>query len=198
MCRRLFGVLPDQVSSSAGGGLSHGVEFIPGDAERFFSLDPVEIRERTALNMLDNSLICLAHRVSAEVGKASLHHSLVFFWSSLHTIIGYKLGKIRTGDDDRKAAVSTECRLAHRIGTIKIGRLAVLLKRDGNESPGPHKLISRLRDRLLSGQQNSENQHRRGENRRNDAIHVAPFDWGDIAWRSGLSAYQNASKISQF
>jgi hypothetical protein len=157
-CRRLFGALPDQVSSSAGGGLSRDVEFITGDAERFFSLDPVEIRERTALNLLGNSLICLAHRVSPEVGKASLHHSFVFFWSSLHAIIGYKFGKIRTGEDGRKAAVRTERLLAHRIGTVIIGRLAVLLKRDGNKRPGPHKLVSRLRDRLLSGQKNSENQ----------------------------------------
>jgi hypothetical protein len=35
-----------------------------------FSIDPVPIRERTALNVAGNSPICLAHRVRVEVGAS--------------------------------------------------------------------------------------------------------------------------------
>ena len=52
-CVRLFGSLPDGVSGSRTGGRrrdNRDVEFIPGDVERIFSLGPVPIRERTALD----------------------------------------------------------------------------------------------------------------------------------------------------
>jgi hypothetical protein len=57
-----------------------------------------------------------------------------------------------------KRPLGVEHHLALRIGTKIIGLLAVLLKRDGSERPRPHKLLGRLRDRLLSGQKNYENQ----------------------------------------
>jgi hypothetical protein len=94
-----------------------------------------------------NVLICLAHRVRTEVGNAPLHDGLVFFWSSCLAIVGCEFRKIRPSDDERHAAVSIVRLLALRIGTIKIGLLAVLLKRDGNERPRSHKLLRRLRDR---------------------------------------------------
>jgi|SRR5208282_1747454 len=144
---RLLGALPNQVSGSRTGGRSRirRAEFIPGDVERCFSIDPIPIREGTAYNVGGNSLICLAHRVRAEVGKAPLNDGLVFFWSSRLAIVGCEFGKIRTGDDDQNVAVSLVRLLTLRIGTIKIGLLAVLLKRDGNERPRPHKLLGRLR-----------------------------------------------------
>jgi hypothetical protein len=48
--------------------------------------------------------------------------------------------------------------LALRIGTPIIGLLSVLLKCAGNENPRPHKLLGRLRDRLLIWQNKSKNQ----------------------------------------
>jgi hypothetical protein len=49
--------------------------------------------------------------------------------------------------------------LALRIGTIEIGLLAGLLKRDRNERPRSHEIFGRgLRVRLLTRQKNSENQ----------------------------------------
>jgi hypothetical protein len=57
------------------------------------------------------------------------------------------------------AAASLPRRLALRIGTIKIGLLAGLLKRDRNERPRSHEIFGRgLRVRLLTRQKNSENQ----------------------------------------
>jgi hypothetical protein len=143
---QLFGALPDQVSGSrtdAGQRPRNnlGPEFVAGNAERSFSIDPVPIRERTALNVGGDDLVCLAHRVRAEVGNAPLHDGLVFLWSSRHAIVGCEFGKIRTGDDDRKMTVGIERLLALRIGTIKIRFLAVLLKRDGNQRPRPHKPV---------------------------------------------------------
>ena len=68
---RLFGALPDKLSSCRTGGSrreTREVEFIAGNAERSFSLGPVPIRERTALNVPGDYLVCLAHRVGAELG----------------------------------------------------------------------------------------------------------------------------------
>jgi hypothetical protein len=76
----LLGTLPDRVNGSRIDGRRRA-KFVPGDVERCFPLDSVPIRERTALNVGGNSLICLAHRVGAEVGKAPLHDGLIFFWS---------------------------------------------------------------------------------------------------------------------
>src|SRR5262249_48127205 len=92
------GALPDQVSGSctdAGGGFgdNRGTEFVSRDLERYLSIDPVPIRERTALSVVGDNLICLAHRVGAEVGKAPLHDGLVFLWSSRHAIVGCEFGR---------------------------------------------------------------------------------------------------------
>jgi hypothetical protein len=101
----------------------------------------------------------LAHRVRTEEGNAPVHDGLVFFWSSCLAIVELQFGKIRPDDDFRNAAVSLPRRLALRIGTIKIGLLAVLLKRDRNERPRSHEIFGRgLRGRLLTRQKNSENQ----------------------------------------
>ena len=109
--------------------------------------------------MASNNFICLAHRVRAEVGKAPLRGCLVFFWSSCLAIVELEFGKIRPDDDSRNAAASLPRRLALRIGTIKIGLLAGLLKRDRNERPRSHEIFGRgLRVRLLTRQKNSENQ----------------------------------------
>ena len=157
---RLLGALPDQVRGSRTGGRSRirPAEFVPGKFEKSFVIDSLPVRERTALNVEGNGLICLAHRVRTEVGNAPLHDGLVFFRGSCLAIVGGEFGKIRTGDDYRKVTVRIEDRLALRIGTVHIGLLAVLLKRDGNERPRSHEVLGRLRDRLLSGQKNSENQ----------------------------------------
>ena len=117
-------------------------EFIAGNAEGTFSIHPVPIRERTALNVPGDYLVCLAHRVGAELGKTPLHDRLVFLCSSRHAIVGREFGKIRTGEDLRKMAVSVVGQLAPRIGTIKIGLFVVLLKRDGNERPRSHKILN--------------------------------------------------------
>jgi hypothetical protein len=69
---RLFGALPDQVSSSrTGGRLSENrdVRFISGDAERFFSLGPVKIRERTTLDV--------AGRVMEKMGATSVAELMI-------------------------------------------------------------------------------------------------------------------------
>ena len=83
-------------------------EFVPGDVERSFSIGPVPIREGTALNVGGNSLICLTHRIRAEISKAPLHDGFVFFCSSCLAIVGCEFGKIRAGDDNAKASVSNE------------------------------------------------------------------------------------------
>ena len=103
-------------------------------------------------------MICLAYRVRAEVGKAPLRGCLVFFWSSSLAIVGREFRNVRANKHYGKAAIWFENCLALRIGTKIIGLLAVLLSRDGNECPRPHKILGRLRDRLLSGQKNCENQ----------------------------------------
>lgn len=59
---RLFGALPDQVSSSrtdASGrpGNDGSSEFIPGNGESRFSIYSVPIRESTTLNVTGNGLI---------------------------------------------------------------------------------------------------------------------------------------------
>jgi hypothetical protein len=100
-----------------------------GDVERIFSLGPVPIRERTALNVPGIGLICLAHRVGTEEGNAPLHDRLVFFWSSCLAIVGCEFRKIRPSNDFRKAAGRVERQLTLRVWTIEIGLLAVLLPR---------------------------------------------------------------------
>src|SRR6516164_1762112 len=91
-------------------------------------------------------------------GASPGNNRVVFLCSSRHTIVGCEFGKIRTGEDLRKMAVSIVGQLAPRIVTIKIGRLTVLLQRDRDERPRPDKVLGRLRYRLLPGQKNSENQ----------------------------------------
>jgi hypothetical protein len=151
---RLFGTLPDYVSLSRTDASGRprddgGAEFIAGNGESCFSVGSVPIRERTALNVGGNSLICIAHRVRTEVGKASMHDGLVFLRTSCLSIIGCEFGKIRPGDDDRNMAVRVIHYLSLWIGTIKIGLLAVLLKRDGNERPCSHEVLGRrLRGRI--------------------------------------------------
>ena len=116
MYRYLLGALPDRVSGSRTGGRrrENGAEFVPGDVKRIFSLDPVPIRERTALNVLGIRLIRLAYRVGTEEGKAPLHNCLVFFWSSCLAIVGCEFRKIRPGNDFRKAAARVVRPLALR------------------------------------------------------------------------------------
>ena len=158
---RLLGALPDRVRGSRTGGRSRirPAEFVPGKFEKSLVIDSLPVWIRSALNVERNGLICLTHRVRAEVGNAPLYDLRVFFWSSQLATIGREFGKSRAGDDYRKAAVRVEDRLALRIGTIKIGLLAVLLNRDGNERPCSHEVLGRrLRDRLLYGQKNTENQ----------------------------------------
>ncbi|MGA8659358.1 MAG: hypothetical protein WB586_24800 [Chthoniobacterales bacterium] len=93
---------------------------------------------------MDGHGLCrLVDRVRAEVGKASLHDGLVFFWSSCLAIVGYEFRKIRPGDDERYAAARVEHHLALWIGTIKIGLFAVLLKRDGNQRPRSYEVFGR-------------------------------------------------------
>jgi len=108
---------------------------------------------------VDGHGLCrLVDRVRAEVGKASLHDGLVFFWSSCLAIVGCEFRKIRPGDDERYAAVRVEHRFALWIGTIEIGLLAVPLKRDGNERPRSYEVFGRRLRGYLLGQKNSENQ----------------------------------------
>ena len=76
---RLFGSFEDIQSGSRSERRSWStpLQFVARDSEGTFLIDPVPIRERTALNMDANSVICLANRVRAEKGKASLHDGLV-------------------------------------------------------------------------------------------------------------------------
>ena len=107
---RLLGALPDQVSGSRTGGRSRirPAEFVPGKFEKSFVIDSVPVRERTALNVEGNGLICLAHRVRTEVGNASLHDGLVFLRGSCLSIIGSEFGEIRPGDDERNMTVRVD------------------------------------------------------------------------------------------
>jgi hypothetical protein len=61
--------------------MTHHVQFIAGDAERFFSLGPIPVREGAGLNMEGISLVCIAHRVStkeSDIEKCVLDASLAF------------------------------------------------------------------------------------------------------------------------
>jgi hypothetical protein len=103
----LLGRLPDRVNGSRTDG-RHRAKFVRGNVERRFPLDPVPIRERTALNVGGNSLVCLAHRVGAEVGKAPLHDGFIFFWSSK-----WAAGKARGGRISKAICNrSGSCRMA--------------------------------------------------------------------------------------
>jgi len=68
----LLGALPDHVSGSRTGGSSNirRVEFVPGDVKRNSSIDPVPIREGTALNVgayLSRSPISLSSQLVSGV-----------------------------------------------------------------------------------------------------------------------------------
>src|SRR5271169_2711445 len=119
---RLLGALPDRVRGSRTGGRSRirPAEFVPGKFEKSLVIDSLPVWIRTALNVEGNGLICLTHRVRAEVGNAPLHDGLIFFWSTCLAIVGGEFGNIRTGADGRKAAVRIEDRLALRTGAEQL------------------------------------------------------------------------------
>lgn len=58
------------------------MEFVPGDAESFFTIGSGPIRERRAINVCGVNLSRLVDRIGSEESKATLHDGLVFFWSS--------------------------------------------------------------------------------------------------------------------
>ena len=104
----------------------------PEMLKEYFRLVPSQFGSELLSTCVPMVLSGLAHRVRTEEGNAPVHDGLVFFWSSCLAIVELEFGKIRPDDDFRNAAVSLPRRLALRIGTIKIGLLAVLLKRDRN------------------------------------------------------------------
>ena len=63
VCRRLLHALPDRVSASRTGGWSGiGIgEFVPGKFEKSFLIDASPVWKRTALNVIRNDFIHLAH-----------------------------------------------------------------------------------------------------------------------------------------
>src|SRR6202011_5876045 len=69
---RLLGTLPHLLIGSRASrrGRARDMQFVSGNVERYFSIDPVPIRERTAFNVVSNSPVCLVHRVGAEIGYA--------------------------------------------------------------------------------------------------------------------------------
>jgi hypothetical protein len=92
--RCLPGALQDRVRGSRTDGRSRNSpgEFVPGKLERSFLISALVVWVRTGFNVEGNDLICLFHRVRAEIGKASAHSCLVFFWGSLLAILeGFKV-----------------------------------------------------------------------------------------------------------
>jgi hypothetical protein len=141
----LLGSFPDIQSGSRSERRSRSspLQFVARDSKGTFLIGSDPVRERTALTVCGNGLICLTHRVRTQVGNVSLHDRLVLFWSSCLAIVGCEFRKIRPGDDERHAAVRVERHLALRIGTKQIALLAVLLKRDRNERPRSYEVFGR-------------------------------------------------------
>ena len=126
---RLFGSFEDIQSGSGSErrGRSTPLQFVARDTKGAFLINPVPIRERTALNVDGHGLCRLVDRVGAKVGKASLDDGLVFFWSSFSAIVGWELRKIRpiTADPPPEALSLVQLKKAgcHTFFTIVVNHV---------------------------------------------------------------------------
>src|SRR5512135_3186664 len=85
--RRLFGALQYHLRQATAGPSSRPLQFVPGESEWAFLLDPVPVWKRTGFYVKGDGLLRLVDGVSAKVSDHSLHDGLVFFRSTLHPIV---------------------------------------------------------------------------------------------------------------